>query len=219
MGKLKSITLGLLASFLLVACENENPGVQNTNQSRKEDNISKIALKFANGINASTSTQTRSIDLASVKTISKLPMGPFFKNESNTRAVNHQIYLNDTLVSTSLTKNEGTVILIKNGEKILPIAYFRKENNMDIDQVLRDTTSDLSFLLQTTVSDALEENLVLSVNADQEPTIIERINPKCKVCWDQDPPYNKYCYTNDGQQAAAGCVAIAGAQALSVLQP
>ncbi|MCO6026139.1 C10 family peptidase [Prevotella cerevisiae] len=216
MGKLKSITLGLLASLLLVACENENPGVQNTNQSRKEDNISKIALKFANGINASTSTQTRSIDLASVKTINKLPMGNFFKNESNTRAVNYQIYLNDTLVSTSLTKNEGTVILIKNGEKILPIAYFRKENNMDVNKVLRDTTSDLSFLLQTAVNNIADDSSPMIENTDQ---IVEKVNPKCKVSWDQDPPYNKYCYTNDGQQALAGCVAIAGAQALSVLRP
>ena len=40
-----------------------------------------------------------------------------------------------------------------------------------------------------------------------------------KLAWNQHAPYNRYCFTESGQQALAGCVAIAAAQALTVLQP
>lgn len=33
--------------------------------------------------------------------------------------------------------------------------------------------------------------------------------------WGQNSPYNKYCFTEEGEQAAAGCMAVAAAQAMS----
>ena len=65
---------------------------------------------------------------------------------------------------------------------------------------------------------AILQSLQAIVETD-ENAITEHISPKCKVAWDQNAPYNRYCFTESGQQALAGCVAIATAQALTVLQP
>ena len=42
-----------------------------------------------------------------------------------------------------------------------------------------------------------------------------KIYPRVKIKIGQSTPYNKYCFTSDGQQAVAGCVAIALVQLIS----
>ncbi len=46
-------------------------------------------------------------------------------------------------------------------------------------------------------------------------TTAGKIAPRIKIKIDQDSPYNKYCFTSNGQQALAGCVAIAIVQMMS----
>lgn len=46
-------------------------------------------------------------------------------------------------------------------------------------------------------------------------TTAGKIAPRIKIKIDQDSPYNKYCFTSNGQQALASCVAIAIVQMMS----
>lgn len=116
----------------------------------------------------------------------------------------------------SMCNNEGTVIVASNDSGSKPLAYFQDENDLDLQQVLADSVSDLAFIIRSVIAEN-EVKPISQVSANYE--IGERLAPKCKVSWTQNSPYNKYCFTKDGKQALAGSVAVAGAQALTVLRP
>lgn len=178
--------------------------------------ISDIAIEFVQGITETDDLASRAVNTTTIDNITKVPLTQV-SNLQLTRSTSDN-YVADTVVAASLSNRKGTVILIKDNIDILPIAYFKKENDVNIEEVLTDTTSDLSFLLQSTIDDAVSDKVLKSATS-QNNNIIEHLTPKCKVSWHQRSPYNRYCFTSDGKQAVAGCVAIAGAQALSVLQP
>jgi len=62
-----------------------------------------------------------------------------------------------------------------------------------------------------------EDQIRIPVTNDMK--LVKIVEPKCKAHWFQDDPYNRYCFTSSGKKAKAGCVAIAAAQALTVLRP
>ena len=147
----------------------------------------------------------------------------------------------DTAITVSFSNAKGTALLLKNEDNILPLAFFLNEKGIDLDKELNDSESDLSFLIQQTIAE--NSGKVSSVNsfkAETDLSIVEKLSPKCRVAWNQESPYNKYCpmvpYIDYNESvyghgispdsivwkkkiAPAGCVAVAGAQALTVLQP
>lgn len=158
---------------------------------------------------------TRAASKVAVKGIQKMQLDI----PTDTRAANTNDY--PDFYSVGLEDSMGTVILADKNNTIAPLAYFQGENNIDINEVLEDSVSTLSFIVQMLVEQNLdmEEESPTAKTRAVTNTIVERVEPKCKVWWHQDPPFNWYCYTDKGEQAAAGCVAIAGAQALTVLRP
>ncbi|MDD6854098.1 MAG: C10 family peptidase [Prevotella sp.] len=211
MSKLKLLILILFSSFLIVSCEDDST-LSVVTKTETKDIVSQVACEFANSINSSEST-TRALSSISVVSLSKLALN---RNSAWTRA---SISSEDTIYSASLSDNKGSVILIKRASNVLPLAYFRDEKELDLKEILSDTISDKAFVIQSVIEDVSANNSLANINASQDYSVVERLLPKCKVSWSQDSPYNRYCFTSDGKQAKAGCVAIAGAQALSVLQP
>ena len=52
-----------------------------------------------------------------------------------------------------------------------------------------------------------------ATNSNEEPQYAKKVvAPMLTTKWDQVAPYNQQCFTNDGAQASAGCVAVALAQ-------
>lgn len=216
MNKLKALSLLFIASISIISCDNDETTDMNVSKSDKSTSISDIAIDFVQGVTETDNPVSRAINALTIESIKKVPLSQV-TNLPMTRSASDN-YETDTIVAASLSNSKGTVVLIKDDINILPIAYFKKENGIDIEEALTDTTSDLSFLLQSTIDNAVSDNVLKSAT-NQNNIIVERLAPKCKVSWHQRSPYNRYCFTSDGKQAVAGCVAIAGAQALSVLQP
>lgn len=210
---MKKILLFILTIFI-VSCENadEFDFGDNNNNNPKENPIAAIAEDFANSM---IQNETRSSNMPiSAEYVSSIDF-PEFKTRATESSKDFYI--------VPMKNNKGTVFLVTENSDIIPLAYFPKESEYDIQKAVTDTISDLSFLLKSTAEVALySENLGY---ADDDDVYLDPFfallscSPKCKVHWSQGAPYNKYCFTTDGKQAVAGCVAIAGAQALTVLQP
>lgn len=170
-----------------------------------EEEIEDAAIDFVNTL----ITPTRTANSLSVQEIKTIDL-----HQTRTDVKTPNFY------SVSLNDSKGTVIMFEKSNDIKPLAYFRNEFNIDFDSVLQDTISDFSFIVQNLIDEAICLDIDSMPNTTRSgETIEKRVEPKCKVWWSQDAPYNYYCKDSDGNTAKAGCVAIAGAQALTVLQP
>lgn len=189
--------------------EEESLKVLNNSEEQFDDAISQEAISFVSSLNGN---DTRS---ASCVTVSKIQqMNLDFEDLTRSAADIPSFY------SVSMDDHNGTVIIAAKNNTIKPLAYFQGENDVDINKVLDDTVSAFAFIVQMLVEQNLEmEDDSSATTRSVTNTIVERLEPKCKVWWGQKDPYNKYCFTTDGRSAYTGCVATAGAQALTVLRP
>lgn len=212
--KKKLSVLSLLFLLFVSSCTDDNIESMSTNSNLKKNEIEEISIKFASSIIDNHGTRSFNHGTLQIQSINKLACSTL------TTRTNTSYASKDTAISVSFDNNQGTVILLKNQSDILPIAFFSRESNINLNKEIKDTTSEMSFLIQQTmVENSGKVTAVNSFKAEENLEIVERLNPKCKVAWHQGAPYNKYCPLIDGQRAAAGCVAIAGAQAITVLQP
>lgn len=209
---MKKIILSLITSIFIFSCENMDLKEKNKTVPAKEEiAIANVAENFANcmqqnetrisseGISAE---RVRKIDFPQIKT----------RTQNNDK----------TIYSVSMSDNKGTVMLVKSNSRIIPLAYFIKETDQSIQGAVSDTVSDLSFLIKSIAEVALLSDPGYADTSDDyifPGGSLFDCAPKCKVYWDQIAPYNKYCFTKNGEQALAGCVAVAAAQALTVLRP
>ena len=213
---LKKSLFYLLLIASVSSCKNDDVEVF---MNPKQDNsfselIADAATKFKNDIDGNE-TRACQFDYR-VKTIRKMQ-----KEESETRSINEtrEVY------SVAFDQNMGSVIIANVNETYIPLAYFPEEQDLDINECLSDSLSEIGtligYLADVAINYDFDENEAEMTRAsnDENEIIVERMVPKCKVNWHQGYPYNKYCYVKGGKQAAAGCVAIAGAQALTVLRP
>ena len=140
----------LLASalFLLASCNNNEEFINDTSPTQKEENfLSKTAIAFANSINQTNTT--RSATTSSVKSINTLPV------RQDLPATRTATELPD-FYTVTLDNNQGTVLLSAKNRQAKPLAYFMKENNINVNEILKDTISDLAFLIQTTIEQNME---------------------------------------------------------------
>lgn len=198
-----------------MSCSSENEDITPTDIRKEKYENDAIAQKAISFVKSLKGTTTRAVSNVSVKNIQKMNL----EVVSDTRAANTHDF--PDFYSVGLDDNMGTVILADKNNTIAPLGYFQGENNIDINEVLEDSLSTLSFIVQMLVEQNLdmEEESPTAKTRAVTNTIVERVEPKCKVWWHQDPPFNAYCFTSDGIQASAGCLAVAGAQALTVLRP
>ena len=198
----------LLLVVGITSCKNDTDVIEETSQPLPNP-IAEAAIKFKNDIEGH---KTRAGETECVvKSIKKMTYGASTRSAAEDRSI----------YSVAFEQDMGSVIVANVNESYVPLAYFMKEQDLDIDECLQDTLSDLGFLMGYVTEIGLNADIEpqLTRATSEEDEIIERVAPKCKVRWHQDEPYNKYCFTASGEQACAGCVAIAGAQALTVLQP
>lgn len=216
--KKKTFFYGLVlgAISLFASCGDEDV-LSNSSESNHDgllnnEAIVQEAISFASSLDENT---TRSSSAISAKGVQKVNLDFV----GDTRADNATDI--PDFYSVGLNDGKGTVILVEKDNAIRPIAYFQNENDVNINDALVDSTSTFSFIVKALLGENIDFKAsdVAPTTRAVTNTIVERLEPKCKVYWDQEAPYNKYCFTKDGKQALAGCVAIAGAQALTVLRP
>ena len=208
--KVKAI-MAVLFTGLIISCNSNDflEGSQTNSQSQSP--LSETAIKFVKSINKNEITRFTSQSIG-VKSISEFPLS---KEICTTRSAENF----PKFYAISMNNNQGTVILSENNNNIKPLAYFMKYNYIDVNKIMQDTISDLAFIIKSAIEDNLEPTLETRSSQENDFTIEEKVEPKCKVYWHQGYPYNTYCFTSNGKQAKAGCVAIAGAQAATVLRP
>ncbi|WP_311442426.1 C10 family peptidase [Hoylesella enoeca] len=171
-------------------------------------------------MNKDADTRTAFSKPLSAKTVQELSFSKLREAEDTRTSVEKPKFY-----TVSMNDNKGTVLLAARNRKAFPLAYFMDENNIDSQVLINDPSSDVTFLVNL----AMSQSGSIPPEFDffefyQDPEYEEAfkrvfVRPKCKVWWHQEAPYNKYCFTSKGEQALAGCVAIAGAQALTVLRP
>ncbi|MCR4773314.1 MAG: C10 family peptidase [Prevotella sp.] len=214
--KLKHFAALLSVFVCFFSCNNEDISTQSPSVDNSNNRIAKMALAFAKSINGES---TRAINKEmSVKGVYELPTSKY----PNTRAISQET----SFYTVPMNDNMGTVLVATDGKAICPLAYFMKENSLDVNTILEDTLSDAAFIVQSLIAKMDDKNHDMSHMIDKEDEsagpeikIVERLQPKCKVSWHQYSPYNNDCPIINGKHALAGCVAIAGAQALTVLRP
>ena len=217
--KSKKLLLSFIAIALMavnVSCSSDDDLEVTTTEKKLEnydnDLIAQSAISFVKSLKGPT---TRAASKVAVKGIQKMQLDI----PTDTRAANTNDY--PDFYSVGLEDSMGTVILADKNNTIAPLAYFQGENNIDINEVLEDSVSTLSFILQTLVEQNLdmEEESPTAKTRAVTNTIVERLEPKCKVWWHQEYPFNLYCPMKGDKRTLAGCTAIAAAQALTVLRP
>ncbi|MBF1456323.1 MAG: C10 family peptidase [Prevotella nigrescens] len=215
LAKLLFGSMFMISAFTLGSCVEDDDFATKPNTEPKSENyIAQSAINFAKSIKHQATTRTM---LSSSNSLYSLSVQEL--NLKNQLVKTRSTETTPKFFTVALSENSGTVLVAAKDNKAMPLAYFMKENNLDANELLKDTLSDLSFLVQTIINENSDRTITTSATGTDENTIIEHIDPKCKVAWHQRTPYNRYCFTSSGKQALAGCVAIAAAQALTVLQP
>ena len=237
--KIKRIYFLLTISFFcFLSCNNSDDLVENAhdlsnlNSGVSEKELMRVATKFVADVKAGSehNMKTRAY-LYNTIYANEIDSAVYFDSEgSSTRVVKDKPC---NIYAVAMNNNLGSVVLSKEGKRIIPLVYF-ENNNVNLHRLLTDSISEDAFLLQSTLEnyygnikeqgDIYDKNLTRSLATQDE--IIERVEPKCKVAWSQRAPYNKYVNMvaskipwNKKGDYPAGCVAVAGAQALTVLRP
>ena len=206
--------ISLVVVAFMASCSENEMQLSNDSKSKSfekmEQKIEKTAVTFAGSLYESE---------IATKGGKKVPLSVVSVNSFNlpqnkeTRSVSQ----NDPtkVYSVSLSDNKGSVILVSNDSNVMPVAYFGGEENINVQEALKDTVSTLGFLVQQAVNESYGE---MNVKTTAESfKIADRVKPKCKVAWWRF--ISPYCKTKDGKNADVGSVAVAGAQALTVLRP
>ena len=207
----------LFFALLMFSCEDVELEQKTENVSDDYGLIVDVAEDFANKMQMSNHTRGRNCNVSAGE-VSEIQF-PKLSSNSTTRVKDDT---EKKFYTVSMTNNQGVVFVVRSGSVTLPLAYFLKESKNDINKALYDSSSDLSFLLNHYAEISLLASDLGFADESDDIYVMGPMGtcyPKCKVYWHQEYPYNRYCFTNDNKQASAGCLAIAGAQALTVLRP
>lgn len=121
--------------------------------------------------------------------------------------------------------NKGFALL--GADKRLPYVYaISNEGHLELSDTLANP--GLAFVLK-----GIRRHITATLNAEQNndavsshsPTVLVTVQKRTPLIgnsdvveWHQRSPYNKYCYTNTGQQALVGCTAVATTQIMAYHQ-
>lgn len=225
------ICMFAIISFICACTEtemwNEKMKSTNTSDDMTIEAVKKSAMDFINGLKPIT--RGESFDIASVYAWRSA-------DAFSTSRVNGEEELPDTaLYIVNFTNNKG-FILLSAVDPAHEVVAFVEEGNMTPNTTI-DNPGFKIFL------EGLKEHITrfdpvgpglpdttlitfdsLLVGNDPENPyngtwVIDSIVPALMTTkWGQHYPYNIYCFTNTGEQAVAGCVAIAAAQVMAYHQ-
>lgn len=151
--------------------------------------------------------KTRSLDDLRIETVEYISSG------ASTRSNNA-----DTLFYLVNYENNQGFMLLSADERMMPVYAMSDEGRLDLSDTI--TNEGLRQFLQMAKADAqmlppvppLSPGPIVSDPFDYtyDRTVSPKLSKNIRQ-FHQDYPFNKYCFTNDGQQALVGCVPLAAA--------
>ncbi|MGP1351384.1 MAG: C10 family peptidase [Hoylesella marshii] len=231
---MKKIFLFATIALLWISCGNYDDSTDDFGKDVSQPSgyslLETSALNFAKSIKELEPQTRAAVQNMSVRGIKQMV---FPTTGRKTRTADEET----SCYAVNMNEGNGVVIIAKKGDSIQPLAYFMNEDSVNVNPAEGDDT-DVDLLLcylsgyghgsdpiidnkkdNRTIDDGESGGGIPQPQKSGKPQIIKKVAPKYKVSWNQGYPYNKYCYAPDQEPVLAGCVAIAGAQALTVLRP
>ena len=224
--------LYLLALLAICSCQNDDDLTELSGNQETQNSISmgeQCAIKAAKDFVASLSAATRSIEDKEVGDVYAWLSKDFCPTTRSSLISD----LPDTLFYIVNFKNDDGYVLV-NARDTFGCIYAYIENGHLTPTDTIDNDDFRQFLDRIQVLCALEYpdpdtplppdtaiTIPNPINPDPSGPIDQAIGiwridahiaPLLTVKWHQRDPFNRYCFTNYGQQAVAGCVAISAAQ-------
>lgn len=219
MNKIKLYVL-LFASIFLVACSNNENGEiiePITNSSEITFNTIPVeeaqqqAIEFLKEMNS----VTRSVANEEVASVYAWRSDDISKKIPTTRSNTIANILPDTMLYIVNFGTEGGYVLVSADAKRQGVVAYIESGSLtpsdEIDnpgfQLFLDELRDGYFRLDPD-----------SLHPINIPGMWENVQPMLQTRWGQNAPYNNNCYTSNGQQALAGCAAVAIGQIVAYHQ-
>lgn len=189
MKKFKFLILMLCSIMSFASCSDSDKysAEQKTKESSQEL-IDKVAINFAQNVNNNDGTRcTNNANIAIVQKDSLTLNGL-------TRGVDGEA---TKVYAVSMTGDNGSIIVAQQGDDVRPLVYFPNEQSIDLNKLYNDNydESDISYLAQGVTYNYTEDGILIPSDKASNAKIVERLEPKCKVYWNQRSPYNKYCFS------------------------
>lgn len=112
----------------------------------------------------------------------------------------------------------GFALLAADTRAKASVYAFSEDGSMNMSDTI-DNIGLKNYLASITTPDP--SNATPVIDLDKYYKIIKNVPPMASPMvskWYQTSPYNKYCFTKDNKQAVVGCVALATAQAMSIMK-
>lgn len=179
------------------------------------------AMRTAEGILAELDGNTRACNTRVVKEIQYATV----KENSLTR-VSEEAAVDTVLYYVNFEDGKGFAILGAD-DRVGRVYAISNEGNLNLNDttynnglslVLSAINSSAVSALSDTVYDKPINSWIDENTYDTKVVLNSKVSPMLTPNvqkWGQNAPYNKYCLTEEGEQAAAGCMAVAAAQAMS----
>lgn len=220
--RLSKLLLALV--FLLASCSQDELTTPNGVQSDKMEQYAKIVDMACESYNAINSCSRFSNSVTSVYPWLK---SDIYSEDYMSRGCDDE--LPDTLLYiVNFSNNSGSVIvsdndLFKGIVAIIDEGNINPKDNIDIPDVrfylnsFREALKTNKINQTTDYSDIAEyiQQPTSVADADTNWITSQLCPPLINAKWGQGNPYNKYCFTSEGNQAVAGCGPIALAQILT----
>ena len=211
--KTKVFIFGIICSFIIGGCDSiEETTFPNQSEVKKStfssDEAKCIAVGFVKNFYGGTRAATTGQVVNSVYTwLSR----DIYSNHLSTRGTTNN--LPDTLLYIVNFGNDDGFVLVSADRNRPGVIAFVEKGSLTPNQEIQNPGFKI-FL------EGYREYLSReSPLPDTIPSIVDGIwmfdeyyAPLLSTTWGQHSPYNNYCFTNNGQQAVAGCMAIAASQ-------
>lgn len=213
----------LLAVCLLVfiACQNESNDYQTDISLRNKPNPgnSELARLWASGFVNDINVSTRSHHNTVVSSVFPLCSKDIYSSRRLTRNLDYEVLPDTILYVVNLGNNDGFMLV--STDTLLPgvMAYIEHGSLREGEGI---TSHELLHFLDGYkyyyIKEAKTRDGLVPGPSGDEPAYPgvwrtdEHIPALLSTEWGQGYPYNLYCFTSDGSQALAGCMAIATAQ-------
>lgn len=221
--KLKRSILFLLSIFILYSCQEEdvtNWDTDNENKSISFAVTSEEAINESLKILAEMYPQTKTVNKNAVSSVYAWRSSSLY---SQTRSSQESIQLPDTMLYIVNFANNGGYALVSADKRVDGIIAIIDEGSLSpFDEItnpgFRMYLEDVKkyFVKEITASEVNTKSITSEIDTVYSDwRVLDIWYPLLKTKWSQGAPFNKYCFTDDGQQAIAGCVAIAIGQIMS----
>lgn len=229
---------GALVFFLLASCSDnisyddssseqtiDKTGDSSKGTKRTKEEVLAIAENFFTQVQLRSGTTKSSSQrkVKSVDIVHDLNFNTNFKSLRSTSGQYNNNLLTDSLLYLVNYEDNNGFALIGADTRLDDIYAISEKGSFQFaDSIEIPALSAMFEIMRYNISESLKPKANITKAAVTTSTTVIKdwttmdynITPRLDVQWGQGAPFNRYCFTTDGRQAVAGCVAIALAQCM-----